>query len=145
MTPQTCNIRFQTRATGLGLTLTIKLNDEVIKTFEETPVEWTEVFYSFPDENKPYKLVIEMSGKTDDHTVLDDDGNIMLDSLIEIKDMSLDEIELGFVFSEQAKYHHNGNGYTEWQEEEFHGIMGCNGYVEMNFTGPVYLWLLENM
>lgn len=145
MQQQTCNIRFRARATGNGVGLQVRLNDQEIKTYRDLPTGWTEIFHTFPDEEVPYKLEIQMFGKTDEHTQVDDEGNIESDVVIEVADMSLDEIELGQVFYELAEYHHNSNGYGDWVKESFYGTMGCNGNVELEFHGPVYLWLLENM
>jgi hypothetical protein len=47
--------------------------------------------------------------------------------------------------TEVAAYHHDTNGSTAPVTDSFYGTMGCNGRVEMRFTTPIYLWLLENM
>jgi hypothetical protein len=92
-----------------------------------------------------YILEIVMSGKQASHTVIDQDGEILQDRVIEISKVALDDLELSQVFFEQARYHHDFNGTQAETIDEFYGAMGCNGTVELKFSAPVYMWLLENM
>jgi hypothetical protein len=102
--------------------------------------------YEFPDlDDYQHCFEIEMRGKRPEHTCIDHDGNIMSDVVVEIHSVALDDIELGHRFSEQAVYHHDHNGSTDPIQDEFFGVMGCNGRVTMKFHSPVYLWLLENL
>jgi len=92
-----------------------------------------------------HELMFVLKNKTQAHTVIDELGNIAKDSVVEIKNIKFDEIELGHMFYEQAVYRHNFNGNGVDTEEKFYGTMGCNGSVVLKFTTPMYLWLLENM
>lgn len=92
-----------------------------------------------------HELKFVLKNKTQEHTVVDESGNIIKDSVLEIKNIKFDEIELGHMFYEQAVYHHNFNGNGADTEDGFYGIMGCNGSVVLKFTTPMYLWLLEKM
>mgnify|MGYP003352455181 CR=1 FL=1 len=42
-------------------------------------------------------------------------------------------------------YRHDYNGTGQPTEDNFFGVLGCNGTVELRFTTPIYLWLLEHM
>lgn len=95
--------------------------------------------------NSKHELKFVLKNKTMDHTTVDEAGNIVKDSVVEIKNIKFDEIELGHVFYDQAVYHHNFNGNGRDTVEKFYGIMGCNGEVVLKFSTPMYLWLLENM
>ena len=102
--------------------------------------EWT-----FDDEEAEHELRFVMKNKTEDHTIIDDDGNISVDARLTIKDVSFDEIELGQIFIDQAKYTHDFNGTGSSVTDKFYGEMGCNGTIKLKFSTPIYLWLLENM
>jgi hypothetical protein len=69
----------------------------------------------------------------------------MSDKSITIENISFDEIALGQLVTELATYTHNFNGSQDTIEDQFYGSMGCNGIVRIEFTSPVYLWMLENM
>lgn len=88
---------------------------------------------------------IVLSGKTVDHTKVDEAGNIVSDVLIHVANIALDDINIDQIMSEQAVYTHNSNNTAELTEHKFYGPMGCNGTVRLNFTSPFYLWLLSNM
>jgi len=92
-----------------------------------------------------HELKFVLKNKTQDHTKVDDAGNILKDSVVQIKNLKFDEIEIGHMFYEQAVYCHDFNGNGPATEEKFYGTMGCNGTVSLKFTTPMYLWLLENM
>ena len=97
------------------------------------------------DDDSEHELKFVLKNKTQAHTTIDSNGNILRDSVVEIKDVVFDDIDLDRAFYDQAVYTHNFNGTGPETEEKFHGIMGCNGAVVLKFTTPVYLWLLENM
>lgn len=101
--------------------------------------------HEFLDQEGEHVFEIELVGKLPDHTKIADDGSIINDCVAEISDIALDDIELGHMFYEQARYHHDHNGSTALVETKFFGIMGCNGRVRLQFSSPVYLWLLEKM
>jgi hypothetical protein len=62
-----------------------------------------------------------------------------------VTEISLDEIDCIQIVQNLAVYRHNLNGNGPEIEDQFFGDLGCNGSVELKFTTPVYLWLLENM
>lgn len=87
-----------------------------------------------------------LKNKTQAHTTIDDQGNIVKDATVFIKDLAFDDIQLNQIFFDHAIYSHNRNGSSPSTiEEKFYGIMGCNGTVSLTFTAPSYLWLLKNM
>jgi hypothetical protein len=92
-----------------------------------------------------HTLEIEMSGKTQNDTVVDAHGNIIDDRLIEISSLNLGDIDIGQLFFDFSEYHHDFNGTADPLCDKFAGIMGCNGIVKFKFSSPAYLWLLENM
>ena len=96
-------------------------------------------------DNVPHTLEIEMSGKIQDDTVVDADGQIIKERSIEITTLNIGDIEIGQLFFDRSEYYHDFNGTADPIVDKFAGIMGCNGTVKFKFSSPAYLWLLENM
>ena len=142
----TCKLSFSAAATGPGLHLRAWVNDQVIADQALAESEIVNVEHEFEDvEDVEHTLTIEMSGKSLEHTKVDDVGEIVSDRVINISNLMLDEISLGQVLYELADYTHDFNGTQPEITEKFYGTMGCNGVVQFKFASPVYLWLLENM
>ena len=97
------------------------------------------------DDEAEHEFKFVMKNKTPEHTVVDDNGNITVDAMLSIANVTFDEIKLGHMLVEQSVYHHSINGSQAPVEDKFFGDMGCNGYVSLQFTTPIYLWLLENI
>jgi hypothetical protein len=89
------------------------------------------------------KLVLKY--KQVHHTTLSDSGEILDDACLKISKLKFDEIEVGYATLQTAVYWHNFNGTAELDKHKFFDTMGCNGSVELKFSTPIYLWLLENM
>ena len=138
-------LTFMVQSTGPDLHLTVKLDDHII--YDRSPSDSPEnISYSFDDSvETEHLLCFEMSGKLPEHTTISESGEITQDRLIKISDVAFDDIILGQVFIEATKYRHDYNGTGNFVEEKFYGAIGCNGRVEMRFSTPIYLWLLENM
>ena len=105
----------------------------------------TEISIPVADDDAEHVLKLVLKGKCADHTTVDNDGNILSDSMLTITDMAFDGIALGQIVYNKAVYTHDFNGSGNTVEEHFFGIMGCNGTVALNFSTPIYIWLLENM
>ena len=98
------------------------------------------------DEEIARKLKIVMTGKTIEHTTLDKDGiTVVKDVVLNIRNISLDGINIDKMVYKFAKYQHDFNGTQPQCSDTFFGSMGCNGSVEFEFTTPGYLWMLEHM
>ena len=126
------------------LALKILLDDKVI--YENTHVGEPEVFtYDIVEDDQEHELFFVMSGKTHEHTKIDEDGNITKDAFLTINDMTFDEIAMEMIVIKSATYAHDFNGTQAPTVTKFYGEMGCNGTVNLKFSTPIYLWLLENM
>jgi len=97
------------------------------------------------NDNCKHSLKIVLKNKLPVHTQIDSQGNILQDARLTVQNIAFDEIELGQVFIDKAVYTHNFNGTQDEVQDRFYGEMGCNGTVQLDFTTPIYLWLLENM
>jgi hypothetical protein len=116
------------------------------KFFDNTVSPGThQVMHEFSENEADYEFKIILKNKIDEHTTIDDKGNIVADALIKIDNIYLDEIAIDQLVYQHAEYFHNGNNSYEIKPHKFYGNLGCNGTVSLKFSTPVYLWLLENM
>lgn len=136
---------FVVQSTGPDLHLTVTLDDSVI--YDKSPTEVPEkIIHQFDDSiDGDHVLRFEMSEKLSEHTTISDNGEILQDRVIKITDVAFDDIVLGHVFTEISQYCHDHNGTSDPVTEKFYGTMGCNGRVEVKFSTPIYIWLLESM
>jgi hypothetical protein len=111
------------------------------------PVSIHDFTYEFPDSVQPesHSIQFVLSGKTHDHTQVDEEGNITEDHLVSIKNKQFECIDVDYAFDSAAVYSHDFNGTADAVEDTFCGIMGCNGRVRFEFTTPIYIWMLENL
>lgn len=92
-----------------------------------------------------YELQIILSGKTSDHTIVDDAGTIIKDATLSIQNIAIDNIDVSQLFWQKCVYTHDFNGTQPEMQDTFYGVAGCNGVISFKFSTPLYLWLLENM
>jgi hypothetical protein len=128
------------------LGLTVKHNDQTVFDTDQL-VEPETVAIDIDDDVDDVEHVIRiiLKNKTVEHTKIDEQGNIIADSLIAMSEICLDDIEIDQVFFEKSQYTHSFNSDSVPVSESFYGNLGCNGTVEFKFTTPTYIWLLENM
>ena len=97
------------------------------------------------DDDGERELRIVVSGKTSEHTQIDEQGNIIKDVVVNISNITIDEIDITQLFNEKCVYTHDFNGTQPEIQDTFYGAAGCNGTISLKFSTPIYLWLLENM
>jgi hypothetical protein len=137
-----CKIGTTDASAPLGMEIWI--DDQ--KIFDTEHVDSTvECNGTISDNEGDHKLRFIMKNKTSGHTQVDKSGQIVKDACLTISDVTFEDIELGYTLIEKATYTHNFNGTQPEVVDEFYGSMGCNGTVSLEFTTPIYLWLLENM
>lgn len=95
-----------------------------------------------PDQTAVHDLHISMSGKTHQHTVISDTGDIESDASIMISRIEFEDIDMMPVFCQGLRcYYHSYNDPLRPVElDEFYGYIGCNGDVHIAFETPIYLW-----
>jgi len=99
------------------------------------------------DDSK-HQLTITLHGKIEEDTLLDDNGNILNDQLIKLKDIMIDDVSIiGLISLDQEKfyYEHDSNGSDDLKKHPFFDTLGCNGDAIIHFTTPFYVWLLETL
>jgi len=142
---QTAKLGFKISATDALLNLAVVLDGQV--QWQGRPgTDVQEISVELEDaDDLTHVLEFVLSGKTPDHTQITEQGEIESDVTVQIKGIAFDEIVIDQIFSELAEYHHDFNGTQSAVVDRFYGTMGCNGTVRLEFTTPIYLWLLENM
>lgn len=101
--------------------------------------------HSIDDVLGSHVLRFIMKNKTQSHTRVDQDGNIIKDACLTISNITIDEFDLyQQILTTAAVYEHNFNGTGPMTTHPFYQTMGCNGVVSINFSIPVYDWLDTN-
>jgi hypothetical protein len=100
-------------------------------------------------------LGIELLNKTTSDTVLDANGNIIEDLLLNIDSVEVDEIDLGSMlwtasdyrpdYPEKYRLEMNKQGKDLPVSVKNCVNLGWNGRWTLPFTSPFYIWLLENI
>ena len=104
-----------------------------------------QISLEIPDDDGTHELRLVMKGKTPQHTKIDELGNIVSDAVLTVDNLAFDEIQLGHMTTELAVYTHDFNGTDQPSQHKFYSEMGCTGTVSLQFSTPVYMWLLEHM
>ena len=141
-TPIACKI--DTTDPSASLSLKIFLDDKEIYSNDHV-TEQVDFKYLVTEDDQEHELFFVMGGKTHEHTKIDETGNIVKDAVLTIKDITFDEIDVEMIVIKNAVYAHDFNGTQAPTQTKFYGEMGCNGTVNLKFSTPIYLWLLENM
>jgi hypothetical protein len=104
------------------------------------------VTFSRSIDDGEHTLKIRLENKTDQDTVIEN-GEVVKDMLLNIDDITIDDISLGnllwsaeYILDEKQMY----------QGEEIDHLDGCvnlgwNGTYVLKFTSPFYIWLLEKL
>ena len=102
-----------------------------------------------------HALTISFVNKVNTDTVLDANGNIIEDLLLNIEKIEIDDIDLGTLIWSKSTYDPiYPKSYVENMQQQ--GItlkpqltecvnLGWNGTWKISFTSPFHLWLLENI
>jgi hypothetical protein len=138
-----CKISFNVKCSSGTMCFEARLDGKIIWQ-GMVDEQGTDVVHAFPDDEGTHVMELVMSGKTAADTVINEQGEIQSDRVLEICDLVFDDVQLGHVFYEKARYHHDHNSTSDPVDVGFFGTMGCNGRVSLEFSSPVYLWLLEN-
>ena len=106
------------------------------------------------EDNKQSKLILHRTGKTSKQTIINDKGDILKDQLLYIKNIEIDEIDIGPlvfdgiytpVYPEPWATQQKQAGLKLEENLKNVTCMGHNGTWTFSFTSPFYMWLLENL
>jgi hypothetical protein len=116
------------------------------KIFDQDHVTDTIQFeHELSDDDCQHQLQFVIKNKLLEHTKISESGHILEDARLIISQVRFDSVLLGYTFNKLAVYSHDFNGTGVVIHDKFFGELGCNGTVTLNFTTPMYLWLLEHM
>lgn len=139
-----CNISNSDPA--VPLVLKIYIDGVNVETLAPVPADY--YFESTVEDSEiaqDHVIEFELLGKLPEHTVVDDQGNIVKDAVVTIHNKQFECIPIDAAFNQRTQYRHDFNGSGQEINDEFFGAMGCNGTARFTFTTPVYVWLLENL
>ena len=106
------------------------------------------------EEQKEYNLVVHRSNKNKGQTVVNEKGDIIKDQMLHIKDIEIDEIDIGALIFEGVYKPNYPEPWATQQLEKGNELikslknatkMGHNGEWCFSFGSPFYMWLLENL
>ena len=147
MSAQSCTFKFDIDTTDPSCAFAIKVlldSNEVWNCSHLVNKQTVEIAVN--DNNQGSRCVeIHVSGKTQNDTKIDSNGNIVKDSLIKINNIQIHDVPIDHVFYSRSTYCHDFNGTADSVTVKFTEFAGCNGYIKFDFSSPVYLWLLENV
>ena len=139
-------LKFCVESTNYAVPLGVRISFDQEIIYETSGVSHPiEIQHSFSDAGSKHELAIELFGKNRTHTKIDQQGTIVSDVLLTVDRVEIDDIDINQLFQQLSQYTHNFNGTQDCVQEKFFGVMGCNGVVKLEFSTPVYLWLLESM
>jgi hypothetical protein len=137
-------VKFSVEGSG-ALTISLKFDGHVIFSqkvnHDSDIVTVSHLFTNWP---RSRQLDIDIQDKTHDMTVVDDQGNIVSDTVFKLHSVRLDDVELGEVFYQTSTYRHDYNGSREVVLETPSDISGFNGVISWPFRSPVRQWLYEH-
>jgi hypothetical protein len=119
----------------------VYINDQLI--FENLIKEPTEINHTADLAEGEHKIIIEMYNKKPGDTETDDNNNITNDVVLNIDGISLEEIELDRLLWTKSIYYPTDEHAPERLDDCVN--LGWNGRWELEFSSPIYLWLLENI
>lgn len=97
-------------------------------------------------QDQPQQIFLSMTGKSAAHTSIDSQGNIVNDIVMKVNSIVFDQIDVTDIFcSGQLIYTHDCNGNVPTFVDEFYGIIGCNGIIQIDFSTPIHLWFLKQI
>jgi hypothetical protein len=97
------------------------------------------------DDNHNHQLKFVLKNKKTEHTTVSPEGEIISDAVLYVKNIQFEDINVDHVVQKFATYTHDFNGSGNVVHQKFFNTLGCNGTVTLDFSTPVYVWLLEYM
>ena len=121
------------------LDLVIKIDDRTLH-MDVSGAKSTTIDKKISVKPGDHLLTLSVSNKNNRSTVVDEHNNILADSYVKIKKLLIDEIDFGRIMFSESKHVDNNNNITISP-----GGVYTNGTWSLNFTTPVYIWLLEKL
>ena len=144
------NINFKISLTGTFWDrrpqFSVWLDDHVVTQSEIASSAEQIVSFERRVDEGPHELKIRLENKADADTVIEN-GEVVKDMLLNIDDITIDDISLGnLLWSAEYVLDHP----QEYKGQTITHLDGCvnlgwNGTYILKFTSPFYIWLLEKL
>ena len=130
----------------IPLCIRVRLDGEEIACISPVP-EHYHLHYEFNDsiDEESHVMEFELSGKMPEHTEVNDHGEIVKDATVTIRNKRFESVMVDTAVDANTRYHHDFNGSQSSIDDDFFGVMGCNGVARFEFTTPMYIWMLDNL
>jgi hypothetical protein len=136
-------IDFSANKDCADIVLEVHCNNKKISEYQALAVKQT-VCVELDEDPADHVLRLVMRGKNQTHTVFDDQDQITDDVFIVIDRLEFEELDMREIFCQgQLCYTHSFNQNQPAILDEFYGLIGCNGTVDIKFFTPIFLWLNE--
>jgi hypothetical protein len=139
----TCKLAFTIESSSSDLNVVVRVDNTIV--FRGPVIDVSNITHNINDSEGNHCLAIELLNKTTDHTKIDAQGNILKDEIVKCSNFTVDGVNIDHTVYSLATYTHNFNGTGDQIVEKFYGTLGCNGTVRLEFTTPIYVWLLEHI
>lgn len=135
----------------------ILINDQVVVDSTLSGQKNSTEYFEFDSELNEglCSLIVEFKNKSISDTILDANGNIIEDLLLNIDSIEVDEIDLGTLLWTASEYNPKYPAhYKIKMQAEGKDLskpmkncvnLGWNGQWVLPFSSPFYIWLLENL
>lgn len=122
------------------------LDDHVIVQSEIANTTQQIVTFERTVDDGPHTLKIRLENKTDKDTILENNA-IVKDMLLNIDDITIDDISLGHILWTSNYIPDKKQIYNGKEIDHLSGAvnLGWNGTYVLEFTSPFYIWLLEKL
>ena len=121
------------------LDLIIKIDDRILH-MDVSGAKNTTIHKKISVEQGDHVLTLRVTNKNDRSTTVDEQKKILKDSYVKIKKLLIDDFDFGRIMFSESKHIDNHNNITISP-----GGVYTNGTWSLNFTTPVYIWLLEKL
>lgn len=138
-------VKFQFEVEPTGAPLTVCVSLDGVEISRQLIDQKTIIYVPYDDGPGQHVMRLELVDKQPHHTVINDQAQVIQDSELKFSNFMIDEIELGHEWLSAAQYSHDYNGHGPAVTVDFHGVMGCNGTVDFEFSAPFYLWYLARV
>lgn len=107
---------------------------------ESKTIRWSGVL-----DDGEHIIKIRLLNKTQRDTVIDNKGNILKDMLLNIDEVLLDQIELGYTVYKLCEFYPDKKSRPDLDQKIPNLVcIGYNGEWQLRFSVPTYVWLLEH-
>lgn len=122
------------------------LDDHVVMQSEITSTAEQVINFEREVDEGAHELKIRLENKTDADTVIEN-GGVVKDMLLNINDITIDDISLGQLLWDAEYILDKKHMYNGQEIDHLNSCvnLGWNGTYVLKFTSPFYIWLLEKL